>query len=410
MALPVADPQFWIVTGAAAVALAIVLRRLFRRPSKGALPCAKCPQAGRTGHPRASGGAGSKSMLWALLACAAAAHAAGERGAPPAAVVERDVAAMGTQLKVVISALDRPSGLALSAAIVGAVEDAEHRLSTWRATSEFQTFNAAPAATRVALSPLAWHAVTTAVDCWKESAGAFDPTVAPLVEAWGLRTGGRLPSGAEIESARRAVGAGRLALDPERRELLQPGGLRLEEGGFGKGAALDAALDAARSLAPAAQVVLDFGGQLAWTGRTEAFAVGLADPRDRSRTVLELTLDAPEGSLSTSGNSERGSLVGDVRIGHLLDPRTGRPARDIGSATVFAPQATVADCRSTGLYVLGAAEGAALMARWSRAHQGEAVLILVEPEGLRALVTAGLAPRVLSLTPELRIETVAGFS
>lgn len=44
MALPVADPQFWLVTGAAVVALAAVLRRLLRRPAKDEMPCASCPK------------------------------------------------------------------------------------------------------------------------------------------------------------------------------------------------------------------------------------------------------------------------------------------------------------------------------------------------------------------------------
>ena len=48
MALPVADPQFWIVTGAAAVALTLTLRRLLRRPKadpSNAMPCDRCPKA-----------------------------------------------------------------------------------------------------------------------------------------------------------------------------------------------------------------------------------------------------------------------------------------------------------------------------------------------------------------------------
>ena len=45
MNLPFADPQFWIVTSVAAVALGAVVRRLFHRPSKGSLPCASCPKA-----------------------------------------------------------------------------------------------------------------------------------------------------------------------------------------------------------------------------------------------------------------------------------------------------------------------------------------------------------------------------
>ena len=51
MALPVADPQFWIVTGAAAIALGLVLRRLLRRPKSNTLPCAHCSKAGLGSHP-----------------------------------------------------------------------------------------------------------------------------------------------------------------------------------------------------------------------------------------------------------------------------------------------------------------------------------------------------------------------
>jgi thiamine biosynthesis lipoprotein len=419
MTLPVADPQFWIVTGAAGIALGLVLRRLFRRPKATALPCAHCPKAGQPGHPQGPGGFVAKVLA---LALASAASASGAMSAAPGGPrahselaagtgrVERDVAAMGTRLAMTIAGPDRPTGLAVSETIVAAIEDAERRLSTWRATSELQDFNAAPPGSRVALSPLAWNAVATALACWKETDGAFDPTVAPLVEAWGLRTGGRLPDAKEIEIARLAVDAGRLVLEPERRELLQPGGLRLEEGGFGKGAALDAALAAAQALVPGTEIELDFGGQLAWSGRSQPFTFRLADPRDRSRTVLELTLDRSSGSIATSANSERGGAAGGAPIGHLLDPRSGRPAPDFGSATVFAAQAAAADCRSTGLFVLGPERGAALAARWSRESLGESVLLLVEPHGLRALVTPGLAARARALSPDLRIETIVGFS
>lgn len=414
MSLPVADPQFWIVTAAAALALAMVLRRLFRRPKSTALPCAHCPKAGQSGHPGSAPGPRTKTLGRLLAALAALAPGAiGVLSAPAAAraeILERNVAAMGTRLVMAVEGPDRPTALALSEAIVSAIEDAERRLSTWRETSELQAFNAAPPGARVGLSPLAWDALTTALACWRETGGAFDPTVAPLVEAWGLRGGGRIPDAGEIETARRLVDAGRLALEPARRELAQPGGLRLEEGGFGKGAALDAALADAQLLGPGLEIDLDFGGQLAWSGKSEPFAIRLADPRERSRTVLELTLDRPSGSISTSGNSERGSSVGGRALGHLLDPRTGRPAPDFGSATVFAEKAAAADCRSTGLFVLGPERGAALAARWSREGEGEAVLLLVEPNGLRALITRGLAARARALAPDLRIETIDGIS
>lgn len=226
MSLPLADPQFWIVTTAALLALGLILRRLFSRPRTNALPCDRCTKAGEIGHPPGSRTPGGRVLLLALAV--AGAQVAG------ADVVERDIAAMGTVLGLAVEAVDRPTGLAVSVAIVAAVEEAESRLSTWRGASELVSFNNAPPGATIALSPLAWNAVETAIDCWRESGGAFDPTVAPLVEAWGLRSGGRLPGAIELETARRLVGAGRLELDREQRKVGQPGGARIEEGGFGK--------------------------------------------------------------------------------------------------------------------------------------------------------------------------------
>ena len=74
MSLPVADPQFWIVTAAAAVALALTLRRLLRRPkasSANSLPCARCAQAGEIGHPPTPRRRGGRAVLLALAVAGA---------------------------------------------------------------------------------------------------------------------------------------------------------------------------------------------------------------------------------------------------------------------------------------------------------------------------------------------------
>ena len=124
----------------------------------------------------------------------------------------------------------------------------------------------------------------------------------------------------------------------------------------------------------------------------------VADPRDRRRAVVALTIFS--GSVATSGNSEHGFERGGVRYGHLLDPRTGAPARDFGSLTVWAPEALAADCLSK-LYVLG--PDAALA--WARTHRDVEVLILEpRPGGLRARATAGWRGRLKAIVPELEIE------
>jgi thiamine biosynthesis lipoprotein len=120
--------------------------------------------------------------------------------------------------------------------------------------------------------------------------------------------------------------------------------------------------------------------------------------------VLEITVDLPEGSIATSSNTERAVVVDGERIGHLLDPRTGRPAPDFGSATSIGPSAALADCRSTGLFVLG--PEAARRKIGGAESQGDNILLVVEGERLRALVSPRLVGRVRALVPDLTIEIV----
>jgi thiamine biosynthesis lipoprotein len=411
--IPLADPQFWIATGmvvaAAAVALARTLRALrVERES----PCASCPMA-RAAAPPPPARAPRRPVLVASLVLALAAAAgivaaerAGEASHPSARVarqlavserVERQLAAMGTTLRVEVAAAGRAEALAVAETMVAEVEAAERRLSTWRDDSELAALHRAPVGVEVALSARTLAELEAALACAEETGGAFDPTVAPLVAVWGLRTGGRRPSESELAEARALVGVERLALDPARANARKLAPVVLEEGGFGKGASLDAALD---RLDGSTAVVLDLGGQTAWAGGAPG-RIALADPRDRARPAVELELgdgSFPRASLSVSGNSERGVVVDGVAIGHLLDPRTGRPAPDFGAVAVVDSSALRADCLSTALFVLGPERGLA----WLAEHGGgaEAVFLVVAGDRLVVRATPGLAGRVRAPAPE----------
>ncbi len=319
--------------------------------------------------------------------------------------IERRLALMGTSLELKVEASDRGAALAASESAVRALEAAEARLSTWREDGELARLNRAPAGTPVALSPALARELAAAQACWRETGGAFDPAIGRLAAAWGLRVGGRVPPVAERRAAVQAGGMEGLdllpapaagAARPATAAVRRRPGLVLDEGGFGKGAGLAAALATLAAASGVTGATLDLGGQLAFLGG-ERQEVLIADPQRRDRAVLSLTVAG--GSVSTSGNGERGMVAGGRRIGHLLDPHSGMPAPDFGSLTVWTADPLRADCLSTGLYVLGPEKALA----WAAERPGAYVLALVvEDDGLRALASpelhGRLAPRVPGVT------------
>src|SRR5262249_9929975 len=197
--------------------------------------------------------------------------------------------------------------------------------------------NAAAPGTAVSLGPEVAGVLASVLEWSSRTDRAFDPTVLPLVRAWGLRGEGGAADSAGIARALAAVGPEKFSIDSGRgvgKRLCSTSGI--DEGAWGKGYALDRAV-AALKRAGAARAVLDLGGQVSAIGPA---MVAVAHPRERRRSAV--TLDIADESVSTSGDSERGIVAGGKRVGHLLDPRTGQPAPDFGSATAVAPSGLVA--------------------------------------------------------------------
>ncbi|HET9211696.1 MAG TPA: FAD:protein FMN transferase [Thermoanaerobaculia bacterium] len=325
---------------------------------------------------------------WFLLACGLLSACASTHPA----LVERRVMLMGTALDAEVEAADRPAALAASERAVEALEAAEARLSTWRDDTELARLNRTPVGEPVRLSHALASDLQVVRHCWEETGGAFDPGVGALVRAWGLRSGGRIPDESELRAARGVSGL-RLQDGTAVREQ----DLLLEEGGWGKGAGLVDALEALRRDG-VARASLDLGGQVAVLGGWE---IPVADPRQRDRSVAVLKVDG--GSVSTSGNGERGIVAEGKHLGHILDPRTGQPAPDFGSLTVWTADPLRADCLSTGLYVLGPERALA----WAAVHPGVEVLVLrTDGDRLRALASPGLRGKLKAMDPEVTIDFV----
>ena len=286
------------------------------------------------------------AVVLLYLAVAACHHS------PPPVRVERTVVLMGTRATFVAEASERANGLARIERMVRVVEATEAELSTWRDDSALSALNRQ--------SPGAPFSVSTTVcellgrlEGWRQAtAGAFDPAVGSLIDVWGLRAAGRRPDEVELRAAAGRAGWPRLGFDREACTVTRQADVTLDAGAFGKGEALDRVRAAERGH-PGAWLI-DLGGQVAVSGAAagSVWTVALAHPTRRDTPVAEVTLAG--GSLATSAGSERTiTLDTGVRVGHILDPRSGVPVDRPMSVTVWHQDAFTADVLSTALYVMG---------------------------------------------------------
>lgn len=284
---------------------------------------------------------------------------------------------MGTWLRAEVEDDSRSAASEALEAAVSAVERMDALLGTWDPATPMSRANQAPVGVPVAV-PAEVAALLAEAEAWAVRTGrAFDPSVGALVDAWALRSGGRVPSPAEISLALTRVGPQAISVDVARSTVTRTVDVAwVDTGGFGKGAALRAAADTLRARG-VRRALLDLGGQVlasAALGERD-WEVAVAHPRQRQDTAAVLVLR--DVSAATSGNSERGLLVAGREVGHILDPRSGEAVPWWGSVTVVSADPLEADVLSTALYVMGPEAGMA----WALDLPDVGVLFLVEVGG-----------------------------
>jgi thiamine biosynthesis lipoprotein len=290
---------------------------------------------------------------------------AAPRASSPPLAVERNMLlasvrrrAMACEFEVQLAATRNDESMEHVFAALDLVESLETQLTVYRDDSEVIGINQRACSEPVAVEPQLFELFEEAAAIHRETDGAFDITSGPLSQAWGFfRREGRVPSEEEIDAARKRVGMQHVALDKERKTVSfrQPG-VSVNFNSMGKGYALDrmAELLAERSvddylLHGGKSSVLARGDQPGYQG--EGWTVGLRHPLRPAERLAEFQLR--DRSLSTSGSGTQFFIRRGQRYGHILDPRTGRPAEGLYSATVIAPTACAADALSTAFYVMG---------------------------------------------------------
>ena len=291
--------------------------------------------------------------------------------------VRREVYLMGTRASLHTYAADRETGLIQIENFLRILEDTEMELSTWRSDSVISRLNRSPVGASFPLEASLCR-LFVELRAWTEITGsAFDPAVGTLTKAWGLHSGGHRPTAAELQIGLDNAGFQHLDLDAQNCIVVKLRSTLIDVGAFGKGDALDRVLDYS-SDAEFAGWMIDLGGQIIVHGTppdAEFWSLDLAHPLHRTESVL--TIQLSEGSLATSGGSERDVGTGNRRIGHILDPRTGQPVQGNVAIAVWHQRPLVADILSTALYVMGPDRGLA----WAERNDVVATFLISDDRG-----------------------------
>lgn len=249
------------------------------------------------------------------------------------------------------------------------IEEIHALLNAYSEDSDIGRINSAPSGMEVKVSEETFSLLCRAKTFSEMTDGAFDFTLKPLSDLWGIGTEqAHVPAQEEIEEALSKTGWQFVLLDESQTGVtLQKEGMGLDLGGIAKGYASEEAVRVLKENG-VENACLDLGGNIAVMGerplglferiqqgkRSLPFTVGLQEPQGtRGEIFQKLTLQE-DGFVVTSGDYERYFEENGIRYHHIFDPRTGYPANgDIHSVTVLAKDATTADALSTAFFVLG---------------------------------------------------------
>ena len=292
---------------------------------------------------------------------------------------------MGTTFAVRVVAEDagEARAAALEAAIAGVLARIDGRMSTWRPESELSRFNRLQSTEPFPVSGDTLAVFRHALEISALTGGAFDVTVAPLVDAWGFGPAGRpaaFPDGAEIERLRARVGYRQLALDAAASTVRKShAAVSADLSALAKGYAVDEVADLLRAEGIESYLV-EVGGEVRARGSSErgdAWRVGIERPAPGPPALLR-RLALRDLALATSGDYRNYHEADGRRLSHTIDPRSGRPvAHGLASASVLDPLCVRADALATALEVLGPEDGFALAA----ANGWAALLVGRRPDG-----------------------------
>lgn len=230
-------------------------------------------------------------------------------------------------------------------------------INTYDSTSEVSRFNRSKVGVAVRL-PYLLPPLHAAAEVFKNSQGAFDPTVMPLVNAWGFGPGKVFQmDSARVDSLKQFVGFEKVQLTQDSVMKLDAR-TQLDFGGIGQGYGADVITEFLKSKG-ITDMLVELGGEGMACGVNldtgKPWKIGILDPNStREKQFFKAYASLSNKSFTTSGNYFNYKEIDGRKYSHTIDPETGYPVQsEILSASVFASDCTTADAWATAFMVMG---------------------------------------------------------
>ena len=185
--------------------------------------------------------------------------------------------------------------------------------------------------------------------------GLFDISIAPLLEIWGYYEHEfKAPDTMTIKAAVKCVDHTKISIKKD--TIVIPPNMKLDFGGIAQGYAADRVGDILRKY-NIKSALINIGGEIVVIGRSpksRSWRIGIKNPRGQG--LIE-TVEIEDLALSTSGDYEKFFMIEDKRYPHVINPKTGYPALDFASITIFAKSAAYADAIATAIAIMGSERG-----------------------------------------------------
>jgi thiamine biosynthesis lipoprotein len=279
--------------------------------------------------------------------------------------LEKAADAMGATFTVAIYGANRARTEAAADAALDEAQRLDALLSNYQPESEWSRVNRTASSGPVHISPELFHLLAACLDYSRESEGAFDITVGPLMKIWGFyKSSGHLAPPAEVKLALAKVGYRHVHLDAAAQTVrFDTRGVELDPGGIGKGYAVDRMVEILRQRGVDRALVAGSDSSIYGLGappdEPRGWEVSLRDPRHAGATVAHVFLK--DASLSTSGSTEKFFRADGRTYSHLMDPRTAYPAKGTLSVSVVAPHTIDSEAWGKPYFVNGR--------QWTEAHR-----------------------------------------